>query len=152
MLMAHLPSGYDAGRLAPEGVPAAMPVALVASVLPDVDMLWFNFVDHGRVHHHLYWTHVPAFWAALALPVLALLWGTRWRGTAILFFAVIALHPLMDTVGGGIVWFWPFSDRLVTLVEVPATQSHWVLSFLLHWTFLLELAIWGAAIWLWRAR
>ena len=39
----------------------------------------------------------------------------------------------------------PANGTLYALVEVPATRSHWVLSFLTHWTMLAELAIWVAA-------
>lgn len=152
MLTAHLPSGYVAARLLPQGIPWLMPVALVASVLPDADMLWFHLVDNGAIHHHRYWVHVPAFWAAVAavaLPVLA------WRGylaTGLVFFAVILLHLGLDSIGGGILWAAPFSDRLFSLVEVPADNGHWVASFILHWTFLAELAIWLWAFALWRRR
>ncbi len=125
-----------------------MPVALTGAVFPDLDMLFFHFVDGGRIHHHRYWVHVPAFWAAvgvLALPVLA------WRGwlqQGLVFLAAIFLHLVLDTIGGGILWGAPFDDRLYSLVTVPATQSHWVLSFVLHWTFAAELLIWGVAIYL----
>ena len=67
MLTAHLPSGYIVGRLVPRfwrPVPKAMPVALVAAVLPDFDMIWFYLVDNGRVHHHRYWVHVPPYGCA----------------------------------------------------------------------------------------
>lgn len=152
MLTAHLPSGYIAARLAQRlgPLPHAMPVALVASVLPDLDMIWFHAVDHGAVHHHRYWVHVPVFWAALAAMSLPLLWRGRWRRPALLFFAVILLHLALDTIGGGILWGAPFSDRLMSLVTVPPAHGHWIVSFLLHWSFGLELAIWAWAIWLWR--
>jgi inner membrane protein len=152
MLTAHLPSGYIAGRMVPKGVAMAMPVALVASVLPDADMIWFHFVDDGAIHHHRDWVHVPAFWlavAALALPLLA------WRGylkTGLVFLGVILLHLLLDSISGGILWGAPFDDTLYALVEVPATFSHWVISFMLHWTILAELAIWVWAVVLWRQR
>jgi hypothetical protein len=151
MLTAHLPSGYVLARLAPKGR-WLMPAALIGAVLPDFDMLWFHFVDHGSIHHHRYWVHVPAFWAAvaaLALPVLAF-FARRCLAPAVMFFAALLLHMLLDSIGGGILWGAPFSDRLYTLVEVPASQPHWVLSFLLHWTFMLELGIWGWAFYLWR--
>ncbi|WP_054304711.1 metal-dependent hydrolase [Gemmobacter sp. LW-1] len=152
MLTAHLPSGFIAGRQAQRHrtIPAAMPVALVASTLPDADMIWFHLVDHGSLHHHRYWVHIPAFWAVIAAITLPLLWRSRWRMTAILFFAVIFLHLILDTVGGGILWGVPFSDRLFSLITVPPDHGHWVASFLLHWSFGLELAIWVWAIWLWR--
>ena len=38
-------------------------------------------------------------------------------------------------------WLWPFSDRLITLAVVPARYDHWVISFILHWSFLAEIAI-----------
>jgi hypothetical protein len=139
-------------RLAPEGHRLMLPAALIGAVLPDFDMLWFHFVDHGSIHHHRYWVHVPAFWAvvaALALPVLAF-FARRCLAPAVMFFAALLLHMLLDSIGGGILWGAPFSDRLYTLVEVPASQPHWVLSFLLHWTFMLELGIWGWAFYLWR--
>ena len=75
MLTAHLPSGYVLTRLAPDGCRLLMPATLLGAVLPDFDMLWFYFVDHGSIHHHRYWVHVPAFWAAVAaltLPGLAI--------------------------------------------------------------------------------
>lgn len=152
MLTAHLPSGFIAGRLAGQHwpIPTALPVALVASVLPDLDMIWFHLVDRGAVHHHRYWVHVPAFWAAIAALTLPFLWHSRWRTTAVLAFAVIFLHLMLDTIGGGILWGAPFSDRLLSLITVAPDHGHWIASFLLHWSFGLEIAIWVWALILWR--
>lgn len=152
MLTAHLPSGYVLARGVPVRNGWLMPVALTGAVFPDLDMLFFYFVDAGRIHHHRYWVHVPAFWGvigALALPVLAW-WG--WLQQGLVFLAAIFLHLLLDTIGGGILWGAPFDDRLYSLVTVPATQDHWILSFLLHWTFVAELGIWGLAAYLWIFR
>jgi inner membrane protein len=152
MLTAHLPSGYIAGRVLPQSIPRLMPVALVASVLPDLDMIWFHLVDNGAIHHHRYWVHIPAFWLAVAAVVLPLL---AWRGylaTGLVFFGVIGLHLMLDTIGGGIMWGAPFDAHLYELVTVPADNGHWVASFILHWTFLAELAIWVWAIVLWRQK
>lgn len=151
MLTAHLPSGYLLGRLLPRAVPFAIPVAMVGAVLPDVDMIWFHFVDNGTIHHHRYWVHVPAFWAAVAVVVLPLAWWMGRLGMALVFFAAILMHLVLDTISGGILWGAPFSDHLFALVEVPATYGHWIISFMLHWTFLAELVVWGLAIALWRA-
>jgi len=68
----------------------------------------------------------------------------------LVFFAAILMHLILDTIGGGIAWAAPFDMRLIEWVTVPATQSHWILSFLLHWTFALEMVIWaiaGALLW-----
>ena len=152
MLTAHLPSGYVLGRLLPKGIPAPMPVALAGSVFPDLDMIWFHFIDDRAFHHHRYWVHVPAFWlvvAAIALPLAARLGYHR---TALVFSAAILLHLILDSISGGIMWAAPFSDHLFALVTVPAAYSHWVISFILHWTFLAELVVWGLALFLWLNR
>lgn len=152
MLTAHLPSGYVLGRLLPKGVPHAMPVALIGSVLPDLDMIWFHFIDNGAIHHHRYWVHIPAFWAAIAAVTLPLAWSFGCLSTALVFFAAILMHLLLDTISGGILWAAPFSDHLFALVTVPAAYGHWIVSFLLHWSFIAELAVWAAAFTLWLTR
>jgi len=158
VLTAHLPSGYVLARLWPalwpQPVRGLWPAALIGAVLPDLDMLWFHLIDHGAVHHHRYWVHVPAVWALAAAVGLPLLAGLRssWFGAACVLFVALQIHLLLDTISGGILWGWPFDDHLYSLLSVPATRAHWVLSFLLHWSFALELAIWTCAgvLW-WRA-
>ncbi|MGX9120904.1 metal-dependent hydrolase [Mesorhizobium sp. BHbsci] len=74
MLIAHLPSGYILGTLARKRwreTPGVMAAAMIGAVIPDIDMLYFHFVDGGRVHHHAYITHWPLFWAATGLVALA---------------------------------------------------------------------------------
>jgi inner membrane protein len=152
MLTAHLPSGYLLARSLPADIPALLPVGLIGAVLPDLDMIWFHFVDNGAIHHHRYWVHVPAFWLAIAAVALPLAWWTGYLRSALVFFAAILIHMILDSIGGGILWAAPFSDHLYSLVIVPAAYDHWITSFILHWTFLAELAIWLAALTLWLRR
>lgn len=156
MILAHLPSGYVLARLgrAPKGLPLA--AALAGSVFPDLDLIWFYLVDDRAVHHHRYWMHAPAFWAMVALvclPLIARL-APRFLKAASFFFVAIGLHLILDSLAGSIMWLWPVSTRLYALVEVPATRSHWILSFLTHWSVLAELAIllWAAALFLTRPK
>ncbi len=146
MLIAHLPAGYLLAR-ATRAKGQAMAAALLGAVLPDFDMIWFHLIDHGAIHHHKYWVHAPGFWLLLALVTLPLIRVLRPElvRPALIFLAAIALHLILDTLGGGIMWYWPFSTHLIEAVTIPATQSHWVWSFVLHWTFLAELVITGAA-------
>jgi hypothetical protein len=146
MITAHLPAGYLLARALPPR-PGLVATVLAASVLPDLDLAWFYLVDDRAFHHHRYWVHVPGFWALVAVVVLPplRLFAPRLFPYAVAALAAILLHLVLDSVAGSIMWLWPFSDRLHALVEVPATRSHWVLSFLTHWTVLLELAIWAAA-------
>ena len=152
MLTAHLPAGYVLARGLPSGIRWGVPVVLIASVFPDFDMIFFHLVDDRSIHHHRYWVHVPAFWLAVAAVSLPLLHRVGLGVTGLAALAALFLHMFLDTIGGGILWYAPFSDELVTLITVPATQGHWIISFILHWTFLLELAIWGLAIFLWLRR
>lgn len=147
MMIAHLPAGYLLGRAsgAKQGV---LGVVLLASMLPDFDMLWFHLVDGGSVHHHRYWPHIPAFWAMVAvviLPLIAVL-KRQWLRPAVLGLGAILLHLLLDTLVGGIMWGWPFDMDLLRLTTVPATHTHWILSFMLHWSFGIELLICAVAI------
>ena len=144
MLTAHLPSGYCLGRLSGwRG--RVLAAGMIGAVLPDIDLLFFYVIDDRAIHHHLYWVHIPAFWLVAASLVLPCVWRTTWRPVALAFFAAITMHLVLDSISGGILWTAPFSDKLWTVVTVPSTQSHWILSFVLHWTFLLELLIWATA-------
>ena len=152
MLTAHLPSGYIIARLVRRPVPYLMPAALIGAMLPDLDMLWFHLVDHGAVHHHRYWPHIPLIWLGIAALSLPILHRFGLAATGLVFFGAILLHLLLDTIAGGILWGYPLDDTLFALTVAPAAYSNWVLSFMLHWTFLLEIAVWLWAIRLWVTR
>jgi inner membrane protein len=147
MLTAHLPAGYLVGRALPaqKGLMAA---AVIGGILPDFDMIWFHLIDNRAFHHHRYWVHAPGFWLAMAavtLPILAYL-RRDWIPVALAFLASIFVHLLLDTIAGDIMWLWPYSTDMYHVFTVHPTHSHWVWSFMAHWTFALELAVWAAAI------
>lgn len=166
MFIAHLPAGYlsQAALPAPLRTPAVTVAALVGSVAPDLDLLYFYLPSSlgggGRqISHHHYWSHTPAWWMfiiATSLCLWALLPAAgmrRVRAAAlpvgILLFNVM-LHHVLDTPMGGIRWMWPASGKLWVLFDVPARHAPWVLNFVLHPTFLIELSIVAAAgcVWL----
>jgi inner membrane protein len=153
MIIAHLPSGYLLARGTGHRRGMLLGAALLGAVLPDFDMLYFHFVDHS-VHHHRFWPHIPAIWAVITLTVLPLVRWLRpsWFAPVVLLLAGVWLHLVLDTWAGDIMWLWPYSDRLFHVFGVPATQSNWVLSFVLHWTFLAEVAIILAAIFVYFRR
>lgn len=140
MFIAHLPAGYLLARLS-NASKLFMIGVLIGSVAPDLDIMWFYSVDGGTIHHHEYLTHRPIFWTLLLVIVgffrLPFLQGLGVGGL---------VHMLLDSIVGRITWAWPLSSKTFTLVEVPATQSHWILSFLTHWTFVVEIAITLCAI------
>lgn len=147
MFIAHLPAGYLLARRMGRGHPqrtALIATGLVASILPDTDLLWFHLVDQRQTPHHAYMFHWPLFWVAGA----ALAWGgarlLKWRSVEPFIWVALAavlLHMALDSVAAEIGWFRPFSDHGLNLVQVPARYDWWVWSFVLHWTFLAELAI-----------
>ncbi len=153
MLIAHLPSGYILGRFARgrwREAPSIMIAAIAGSVIPDIDMLYFHFVDGGRTHHHAYVTHWPLFWVTTGLLSLVLVsWCARpYLAATGAFFAAAMLHMVLDSLASPILWLMPFDRHALELVTVPARYKNWVLSFVLHWTFALELLICGWALWL----
>ncbi len=151
MLTAHLPAGYLLARAWPRNLPHLIPIMLVGSLVPDLDMLWFHLVDHGTVHHHAYWPHVPLFWLTFAVFWLPMLRHFGLVKSGLAFFAAVFLHLVLDTITGGIMWLYPLNTTLFSLVDVPATHGNWIVSFMLHWTMLLELMIWATAGWVWFA-
>ena len=59
---------------------------------------------------------------------------------------------MLDSVAGSVRWLAPFSDRETTLVEVPATHALWIVSFVTHWTFAVEIGLVVAAVVVWALR
>ena len=155
MMIAHIPAGYLLSRrLAPRlaGNPARlrglMALGLVAAVLPDIDLFYFYLIDNRQTLHHEYWTHVPTFWAAVALVVAGLFRLARApipTAAFALIFANIFLHLVLDTMAGGIAWAYPWDQTSFVAVTVPARFDWWVWNFVLHWSFLAEIAILGWA-------
>lgn len=163
MFIGHLPASYliagptlDRAGVSPRSRGALLRLGLVASVLPDLDLLWFYLVDDRRQVHHAYLPHLPGMWLGLFAAAALLLLAIRARRSAWLALGVAGLgilsHLLLDTVAGGIRWLWPASDVELSLVEVTARYRPWYLNFVLHWTFALELALVAAAWWVWRRR
>lgn len=142
MITAHLPSGYVLARVC-RWTGLSMVAALIGATFPDLDLIWFYLIDDRAFHHHHYWVHAPGF--AIACSALLLL-VTRMHPVAVAFAAGWSLHILLDAPVGGLMWLWPFDDTLFTPIYVPPTRSHWVLSILTHWSVLMELAVWGAAV------
>jgi hypothetical protein len=148
MITAHIPSGYLLGKTLQAKHRLLMTVVIIGSVFPDFDLFWFYLVDNKAFHHHRYWVHAPGFWlliSAIIIPALSL-WYKAALKPYLFFLAAVILHICLDTIAGSIMWLWPFSDQLYEMVTVPATHKHWVLSFMAHWTFRLEIAIWIIAL------
>ena len=151
MIIGHLPAGYLLGRafsrlrfvedVRPRDLVAA---SMLGSVFPDLDMIYFHLVDHGRTHHHLYWTHLPSIWIALSSAILfAGAVASRLRPPPAFWFFMLGVmsHLVLDSVIGDIYWAIPFNYEPFSMVTVQARHSSWYFNFILHWVFVLELAL-----------
>ncbi len=155
MFIAHLPAGYllskcfnkkAAGKLL--SWKAIVSLGLAGSIFPDLDLFYFYFIDERQHQHHSYWTHIPYFWALIYLSALVLsriINSKKIACIATVLFSGIMLHLILDTIAGGIRWFYPTNSQYVILVEVLPQYRWWVLNFILHWTFVLEITITLAA-------
>jgi hypothetical protein len=113
-------------------------IGTLGAVAPDFDMIHFYLLDQRQHHHHTYWTHYPVFWLVLAL--MSYVWfGSRNKLAFWCFFINIFLHLLLDSIVGDIWWLAPWLDKPFSLFTVPAAYQPWWLSFILHWSFGLEL-------------
>lgn len=146
MITAHLPAGYLLSRGLQRPERLVLPAVLLGSIFPDFDFIFFIFVDHGAIHHHRYWVHIPLFWLGVSAVILPLSWRSRAKWPVIGFLSAIFVHLFLDTIVGGIMWEAPFSRRLISFFTVPRIHDVWLWNFVLHWTFLLEIAIWIAAV------
>jgi inner membrane protein len=159
MFLGYIPASYLWTRYLLNRRPALFPkrqtvlaAGLMAGVLPDLDLIYFYLVDHQQHLHHGYWTHLPFFWLIVIFPWLAIGWifrSSKITFWAIIFGSNILLHMGLDTIVG-IRWLYPFSQREYFLVQVLSQYNWWVLNFLLHWTFLVELALCAVGVIVWR--
>lgn len=146
MFIAHLPAGYLLSRWLQKNLRTKkfLWAGLVASIFPDIDMLYFYFIDDRQTLHHHYWTHIPIVWLTLwlFLTLIGLLYKNRSViiGAAIIFSNII-LHFILDSIAGGIRWLYPFVDKDFFLVAVPAAHDFWIWNFVFHWTFILEITL-----------
>ena len=153
MFLGHLPAGYILTKTLQKRfrTDRYLLLGLVASILPDVDIVYFYLVDHRQTLHHSYWIHIPFYWLMLAAATFLVLWlfkKKEYMMVAVIFFSNILLHLILDTLVGKIQWLYPFADKAYYLFDVPAVHDFWLYNFIFHWTFLLELATIGWAIYL----
>jgi len=119
----HVFVGVAGARFARDGRPATRSAVGAAalwsalSLLPDADVVGFRFgVHYADEWGHRGATHSLVFAGLAALAVFALARAARLpaRRTALIAFAVVASHPLFDTLtngGLGCALIWPFSNQ-----------------------------------------
>ena len=160
MLIAHTPTGMLMAAVLIKLKPQAVSwqrwylMGAVMGMLPDLDMLWFYFVDHRQYHHHVYVPHWPIVW--LSISVLTLVWygikQSKAAACAVLLGLTGISHMVLDSVVGDIGWLKPWHDGLYAMFEVSNRYSPWQLNFIIHWSFAMELDLLLLAVWQWRRK
>lgn len=159
MFIAHISAGYLLTRsclkvfqVPNRSVARLFAVGLLASVLPDFDLLYFYLIDAQQHNHHSYWTHIPIFWIwcyLLLIPWTLIFKLQKVFVVSTVVFINVMGHMVLDTVAGGIRWGEPFSDGYTVLLTIQPRYDWWVLNFVLHWSFLIEVALIVLAIRSW---
>jgi hypothetical protein len=91
-------------------------------LLPDLDAVWVRARQRrrgvqGRVNHHTYFSHTPAFYL-IAAAILAC-W-VSWQ--AVLLFVIVTFgHLALDSwaTDDGIMWLYPFRRKQYALLPRP---------------------------------
>ena len=152
MIIAHLPAGYLLTKVLslkfePGRALGLWICGLTASLLPDLDILWFH-IEGGVRNHRYYPTHWPLTWTALFLAAVIVAMAVKRKDLLIypvVIYANLLFHLLLDCLAGPVFYAAPFFWDRIHLIHVPAVYSHWIWNFLRHWTFQLELMIWFTA-------
>jgi hypothetical protein len=98
MIIGHLPAGYILTKKLQTlyGYNKYIWVGLLASILPDFDVINF-YLDKYEIPHHDYWPHQPFYWFVTGLLVLTVIYMLKkdkykimsdsyWRGKMVLSF------------------------------------------------------------------
>ncbi len=148
MFIAHLPAGYILAKHLKKKNnfrnKSILQVTLFGSIFPDLDLVYFYLIDNRQTLHHDYWIHTPFYWFVIYLMSISLaklLKLKKYSPFITAFHLGIFLHLILDTYVGKINWFFPFSKQSFAIFEVPERYDSWILNFVLHWSFILELAI-----------
>ncbi len=149
MFIGHLPAGYILTKTLQKkfNTTKYLFIGLLGSVILDLDILYFYFVDNRQNLHHGYWIHIPFYWMIIALIAIFVFWIFKKKDciiASIIFFSNIFLHLFLDTIVGKIEWLYPITDKGYYLFDVSARYDFWVWNFVFHPTFLFEV---GIVIW-----
>ena len=103
-VLGHLVAGYTAGRiLSSHSAGKFLPVVLFCAVLPDFDVLAFQFgIPYESIWGHRGFSHSLLF-GVLAGSILSFLFYAKseWARHAFIFSFVIILHALLDGLTNG---------------------------------------------------
>jgi len=143
MLIAHIPSGYIVAKAFKQEKKPIVISSLIFSMWPDLGLVYFYLFDSSIIHRHFF-PHLPIIMASaflVTLPLYYMKFFEKMKIYYVLFFVNWLVHMILDSFTERIFWLYPLSNHGFQLIEIPAVFSHWIISFVLHWSFVVELAI-----------
>ncbi|MCL2213318.1 MAG: metal-dependent hydrolase [Oscillospiraceae bacterium] len=143
MLIAHIPTGYLVAKAMKHEKKSLIFSSMLFSVLPDLGLIYFYLVSR-QVSHRTWFPHLPVVLLGTFLVTFPFYHIKRFekaRPFYVLFFVNWLVHLVQDSFTEQIRWLYPIVDRGFGLIEIPANFDHWIISFVFHWSFLVEIAI-----------
>lgn len=89
-------------------------LSLFGGIFPDIDLIYY-YLSSASFSHHEIFTHSLLFYIIICGTVFFIGWLLKKRivcYSSVIFFASILTHFIVDSIGGGIVWLYPFSKSL----------------------------------------
>ena len=161
VLPGHLSAGYlitravlaqSAAIFSPTQILILYAIGILSGELPDVDLIWFNWVHfwrkvrnpkyqkHTLDSHRDYFSHAPLLWLVITGLIMAvgyLASSPFTEFTGLLILLGTWSHFALDSIEAGIMWLWPFSHRRFALHKVDEREQdfdHGVVSY--YWTWI----------------
>jgi len=142
----------------PEQTQILLALGAFLGFAPDLD--WFrafikmkSLTVRGKgVSHRKFFTHAPLVWLAIGLTIFFLSHDEFTKYIGLMIWLGSWSHFVLDSIEYGVMWLWPFSNRLVALRNIgiegnisgPGFWSYWW-NFLVYYTtetsFYLELIV-----------
>jgi hypothetical protein len=152
----HLALGYLVFKLFSFLVPMSLTgheqtillaVALIASVLPDLDFIPFFIrnksmkLQSGKSHREGF-SHAPLFYTLIAAILLAIPFSNLFHMAVLVGLVSIIGHFIGDTIEYGVPWLWPFSSKRYALHQVsPEKISRKSSTIGFYWTFFVKIYV-----------
>lgn len=113
---------------------------------PDLDMFFafakekaFVIKDSEKHNHRKYLTHAPALWLILSLLIYFVSKSELEKYVGLMILVGSFSHFILDSIEHGIMWFWPFSNKIYALKDAGSHYEIDEKNFIRHWWKSLQL-------------
>ena len=152
MIFAHGPAGfvlthflkkYWNKSLSRKQIITVYLVGVIGGLFPDIDLFYYYLVTAKTSHHELLTHSFFIYFAVFILFfIIAFLIKNRFIWALnIVFFIGVFSHLAADSLGSGIMWFYPFSDFLFGLISFYFILNSWFTQWIFSINYSLETVI-----------